>query len=217
MLGGGPEGWHPNPHFYYQAGGGPMFDMGPYYLTALTVLLGPVRRVTGSARISRAQRPIGSMPHKGKFIDVEVPTHIAGLLEFASGPVGTIITSFDVPARNHLPCIEIYGTEGTMQVPDPNVFEGEVLISEPGGKEWTSVPSPFGYAENSRGVGLADMAQAIVSGRPHRANDEIAGHVLDIMHAIHDASNAGTHVELETAMVRPEPLPENLSFGQLPA
>ena len=217
MLGGGPEAWHPNPFFFYQTGAGPMFDMGPYYLTALTTLLGPIRRVTGSARITHPQRPIGSEPHKGKLIDVEVPTHIAAVLDFASGPVGTLITSFDTPGANHLPRIEIYGTEGTLQVPDPNTFDGPVLLNKRGEKEWTEVPLSFGYAENSRGLGLADMAVAIRCGRPHRANDQIAYHVLDTMHAIHEASASGRHIELATEMTRPAPLPENLPFGQVPA
>jgi predicted dehydrogenase len=217
MLCGGAESWHPNPFFFYQKGAGPMFDMGPYYLTALTMLLGPVRRVTGSARISSKQRLIGSQPHKGEFIDVEVPTHVAGLLDFASGPVGTIITTFDVPGKHHLPNIEIYGTAGSMRVTDPNTFGDEnILLNAPGEKEWRSIPSPFGYAENSRGIGLADMSRAILSGRPHRANGSVAFHVLDILHAVHESSDSGAHIELTTTMVRPDPLPENLTFGQLP-
>jgi predicted dehydrogenase len=172
--------------------------------------------VTGSARISLAKRLITSEPHKGELIDVEIPSHIAGVLDFASGPVATIITSFDVPGRHHLPNIEIYGTGGTMRIPDPNEFDGELLLNRPGEKEWTVVPSGFGYRENSRGLGLADMAQAMVSGRPHRANGRTAFHVLEIMHAIHEASERGAHIELKTAMVRPEPFPEGLEFGQVP-
>ncbi|HEX4086790.1 MAG TPA: Gfo/Idh/MocA family oxidoreductase [Chthoniobacteraceae bacterium] len=217
MLSGGPDSWHPNPWFFYQPGGGPMFDMGPYYLTMLTSLLGPVKRVSGSARISTARRAIAQGPNEGKSIDVQTPSHIAGLLDFVSGPVATIVTSFDIPGKNHLPCIEIYGTGGTMQVPDPNCFDGEVLINRPGEKEWTAVPSPFGYGENARGLGLADMAAAIASRRPHRANEHMAAHVLDIMHAILEASAKGTHMELKTEMTRPEPLPEHLEFGQVPA
>jgi predicted dehydrogenase len=148
---------------------------------------------------------------------VEVPTHIAGVLDFASGPVGTIITSFDVPAKNNLPNIEIYGTGGTMRVPDPNGFaDSDILINAPDDKEWRPISSPFGYAENSRGLGLADMSRAIVSGRPHRANGSLAYHVQDIMHAIHEASESGAHIELKTDMVRPDPLPEKLTFGQVP-
>ena len=217
MMGGGPESWHPNPFFFYQTGGGPMFDMGPYYLTLLTSLLGPVRRVTGSARITSKQRLIGSQPHKGKFIDVEVPSHIAGVLDFASGPVGTIIMTFDTPGKTHLPNIEIYGTEGSMLVPDPNGFGGDVLVIKRGEKEWTTVPSLFGYEENGRGIGLADMSNAIVNGRAHRANGQTAFHVLDIMHAIHEASATGKHIEMQSEMVRPDPLPESLPFGQVPA
>ena len=215
MMCGGPEGWHPNPFFFYQTGGGPMFDMGPYYLTALTTLFGPVARVTGSARVTHKQRPVGSEPHRGKMIDVQVPTHIAGVLDFASGPVATLITSFDAPGKNHLPNIEIYGTEGTLRVPDPNFFDGPVLLNRVGETDWKEMPLPFGYAENSRGLGLADMAAAIQCGRPHRANDEIAFHVLDIMHAIHDASAGGVHVSLNSTMSRPAPLQENLAFGQI--
>jgi len=217
MMGGGHEGWHPNPFFFYQAGGGPMFDMGPYYLTALTTLLGPVRRVTGSARISSKQRMITSEPHRGKLIDVETPTHIAGVLDFASGPVGTIITSFDVPGGHNLPHIEIYGTGGTLGVPDPNGFGGAVLLKKSGEKDWKEIAANFGYGEDGRGLGLADMAMALRSGRPHRANDRTAYHVLDIMHAIHEASAQGKHIEMNSGMVRPDPLPENLAFGQVPA
>lgn len=217
MVGAGPEGWHPNPFFFYQTGGGPMFDMGPYYLTALTALLGPVRRVTGSAQITRKQRPIGSEPYRGQMIDVEIPTHIAGILDFASGVVGTMVMSFDVAAEHHLPNIEIYGTEGTIKIPDPNCFDGTILLNKRGEKEWKEMPLEFGYSDNSRGLGLADMAVAIRCNRPHRANDEIAYHVLDIMHAIHDSSASGTHIDLVTEMSRPAPLPENLSFGQVPA
>jgi predicted dehydrogenase len=216
MLTGGPERWHPNPFFYYQAGGGPMFDMGPYYLTALTTLLGPVRRVTGSARISSPQRTIGSEPHKGRTIEVQVPSHIAAVLDFATGPVATLVTSFDIPGGHTLPKIELYGTRGTMRIPDPNDFDGELRLCEAGSTEWRTIPSKFGYSENSRGVGLADMCAAIAGGRPHRANDRTALHVLDIMHAIHDSSASGTHVELQTDMARPEPFPENLAFGQVP-
>ena len=127
MMGHGHESWHPDPEFYYKVGGGPMFDMGPYYLTALVNLVGPVKRVTGSARITFPERTITSQPKFGTKIEVEVPTHIAGVLDFANGAVGTIITSFDVWG-GQLPRIEIYGTEGTLSVPDPNTFGGPIRI-----------------------------------------------------------------------------------------
>src|SRR5919199_482614 len=117
----GHESWHPDPGFYYQPGGGPMLDMGPYYLTALVNLIGPIRRVTGSARATFPEREIGSGPKRGQTIPVDTPTHVAGVVDFASGAIGTILTSFDVWAHS-LPRIEIYGSAGTLGVPDPNTF-----------------------------------------------------------------------------------------------
>ncbi|MCL6519218.1 MAG: Gfo/Idh/MocA family oxidoreductase [Armatimonadetes bacterium] len=214
MMCHGHEGWHPDPEFYYKPGGGPMFDMGPYYLTALVNLIGPVRRVTGSARITFPERIIGSEPKRGMVIKVDVPTHVAGIMDFANGAVGTIITSFDVWAAN-LPRIEIYGTEGSLCVPDPNIFGGPVRIKRAGEKEWAEVPLSHGYAENSRGLGVADMAYALRSGRAHRASGELAYHVLDIMHAFHDASEKGVHIMLESTCERPSALPLGLPKGKL--
>ncbi|MCC6445275.1 MAG: Gfo/Idh/MocA family oxidoreductase, partial [Armatimonadetes bacterium] len=190
MMGHGHESWHPDPEFYYQTGGGPMFDMGPYYLTALVSLLGPVSRVTGSARITFPKRTITSQPKSGQKIQVEVPTHIAGVMDFAGGAVGTIITSFDVWAAS-VPCIEIYGSAGTLAVPDPNGFGGPVRLRRPDDKEWQETPLTHRYGGQSRGIGVADMAYALRSGRPHRASGELAYHVLDTMHAFHDASREG--------------------------
>lgn len=209
MLGHGPERWHPDPEFFYKVGGGPMFDMGPYYLTALVSLLGPVSRVTGTTRISFPTREIGSEPKRGTKIVVEIPTHVTGLLEFASGPVGTIITSFDV-WKSNLPWIEIYGSEGTLSVPDPNTFGGPVILWKPDDKEGTTIPLLPIRSENSRGLGVADMAHALRSGRPHRANGEMAYHVLDIMHTIHDASTKGAHIQMASTCERPAPMPVGL-------
>ena len=214
MTGHGHESWHPDPDFYYQPGGGPMFDMGPYYLTALVVLLGPIRRVTGSARITFPERTITSQPRRGAKIQVNTPTHVAGVMDFASGAVGTVITSFDVWAAQ-LPRIEIYGSEGSLSVPDPNGFGGPVRIRRPGATEWSEIPLTHAYAKQSRGLGVADMACALRSGRPHRASGELAYHVLDAMHAFHDASREGRHVELASACARPAPLPMGLREGAL--
>ena len=214
MMGHGPESWHPSPVFYYQVGGGPMFDMGPYYLTALIHLMGPVRRVTGSARITFPEREIGSEPLRGQKIQVEVPTHVAGIMDFHSGAVGTLITSFDVWA-SQLPRIELYGTEGTLSVPDPNTFGGPVLIRRAREREWSEAPLTHDHTGQSRGLGAADMAHAIRSGRRHRANGEMAYHVLDLMHAFHDASEQGRHIEVESTCERPAPLPDNLPPGVL--
>ncbi len=206
MMSRGHEHWHPNPVFYYQRGGGPMFDMGPYYLTALVSLLGPVQRVSGATRITRSQRTITSQPRYGEVINVEVPTHVTGLLDFAAGPIGTIITTFDVQAST-LPWIEIYGTAGTLAAPDPNTFGGPVRLRLAADSEWKEIAVTRPYTENSRGLGLADMAEGIRTGRAHRANGELAYHVLDIMHAIHDASNEGRHVRLESTCERPAAMP----------
>jgi predicted dehydrogenase len=214
MMGRGPEGWHPDPDFFYQPGAGPMFDMGPYYLTALVNLLGPARRVSGSARISFPERTITSQPKHGKVIQVEVPTHVAGIIDFAAGAVGTIITSFDV-WKAELPRIEIYGSEGTLSVPDPNTFGGPVRLWRLNAKEWEDIPLLPNYANNWRSLGVADMAHALRGGRPHRASGELTTHVLDIMHAFHDASNEGRYIELESTCQRPEQLKADLPVGVL--
>ncbi|HEX6291918.1 MAG TPA: Gfo/Idh/MocA family oxidoreductase [Herpetosiphonaceae bacterium] len=202
----GPESWHPNPDFFYQPGAGPLFDMGPYYLTALTSLIGPVRRVTGSARISFPERVITSQPHHGTMIKVNTPTHIAAVLDFADGPVATLVTSFDVlPGR--IGGMEIFGTEGTMILPDPNTFGGPVLLHRPGTEGWPEQTILHGHTENSRGIGVVDMADALRTGRRQRAHGEMAYHVLDIMHAIHEASEQNRHIELSSTMQRPDALP----------
>jgi predicted dehydrogenase len=205
MLNHGHEGWHPQPDFYYQLGGGPLFDMGPYYLTALVSLLGPIRRVTGSARASFSERTIRSQPRAGERIPVEVPTHLASVLDFASGPIGTLVTSFDVWADN-TPQLEIYGSEGSLSVPDPNTFGGPVRLRLVGDDDWRDVPVTLPYADNSRGLGLADMAAALRSGEPHRASGDLAYHVLEVMHAVETASSEGRHIEIVSAPARPEPL-----------
>jgi predicted dehydrogenase len=210
----GHESWHPHPEFYYKTGGGPMFDMGPYYLTALVSLLGPVRRVCGSAASGFSQRTITSEEKKGTVIDVEVPTHIAGVLDFENGVVASIVTSFDVWQASPPP-LEIHGTNGSLSVPDPNGFGGPVSVYRPGSDGWKEVPHSHKYAENSRGLGVADMAYAIRSGRPFRANGEMAYHALDIMHAFHDASEKGRFVNMRSSCRRPAPIPMDLPEGAL--
>jgi len=212
MLCHGHESWHPDPEFYYKVGGGPMFDMGPYYLTALVSLLGPVKRVTGSARISFPQRTITSAKKNGQIIDVEIPTHVTGIMDFASGAIGTITTSFDVWASN-TPRIEIFGSEGSLSVPDPNTFGGPVKVKLKGEKEWRDLPLTCGFEANGRGIGPSDMADAIRTGRTHRANGALAYHVLDLMHAFHDASTNGSHVAIESTCKKPELMREGLFDG----
>src|SRR5215207_6426786 len=167
----GHESWHPNPAFYYAPGGGPMLDMGPYYITELVNLLGPVAQVTGMTARARRERTIGSAPLAGQIIAVDVATHVAGTLRFVSGAVVTIAMSFDVPQHRHAP-IELYGTESTLLVPDPNRFGGSIEIGR--NKSWSERPAQHLYADgNYRIIGVADLAHALRSGRPHRASGEL--------------------------------------------
>lgn len=215
MLSAGHERWHPAPEFYYQSGGGPMFDMGPYYLTALVALLGPIARVTGSARISYPERTITSQPKFGQKIKVETPTHIAGVIDFVSGPIATLVTSFDVSGGSTLPRIELYGSEGSLLVPDPNHFGGPVVLKRANGERWSEIPLTHSKLEEARGVGAADMARAIVTGRKHRASGALAYHVLEAMHGFHDASAQGLHYQMESTCERPAPLPVGLEDSEL--
>jgi len=214
MMCHGHESWHPDPDFYYQPGGGPMFDMGPYYLTALTNLLGPTASVAGSATITYPERLITSQPHYGDTIHVKVPTHVNGIMQFASGAMGTITTSFDVWGSGHGP-VEIYGTEGSLMVPDPNGFGGGIRVKRAEHEGWSDVPHSHGYADGNRGIGVADMAYALRSGRPHRASGAMAYHVLDIMEAFTEAWEARQWVPLESTVARPTMLPVGLRPGTL--
>jgi predicted dehydrogenase len=215
MLCRGHESWHPAPEFYYKAGGGPMFDMGPYYLTALVHLLGPIKRVTGSTRTTFAERTITSQPLNGTKITVETPTHISGVLDFASGVMVTLTTSFDVHGAPHHAPILLYGTDGVLALPDPNSFGGPISLWTPQTKEWVDVPIEFGYQNGSRGVGAADIAYAIRTGRPHRVSGDLAYHVLEAMWGFHDASDSGTHYAMQSTVERPAALPLGLEDGQL--
>ncbi len=216
MLCPGHESWHPSPEFYYEPGGGPMFDMGPYYLTALLNLLGPIQRLSGSATIAIPDRVIGSEPKRGKPIHVQTPDHIAGVVEFANGAAGVIMTSFAIPVGNYdsNQPITLYGTEGTLRVPDPNGFDGPVHLKRRGDADWREIPPAFvtGYG---RAVGLADMAQAIRTGRPHRASGEQAMAVLDAMQGFLDSAATGQAHRPALPYQRPRPMPTDLPFGLL--
>lgn len=210
----GHKSWHPNPDFYYDIGGGPMLDMGPYYITDLVSLFGPVRKVAGFATMLRKERTITSEPRRGETISVKVPTHIAGVLSFENGAVVQVTMSFDVAGHKHLP-IEVYGTEGTLLVPDPNFFKGPVSLLKKGG-DFEDYPVDQPYADgNYRSIGLADMAYAIRNNRPHRANGELALHVLEVMEAFERAAETGWTVEISTSVRRPAPLSESLVNGVL--
>jgi len=205
MVTPGHERWHPQPDFYYAPGGGPLLDMGPYYLASLVHLLGPVRSVTGASSRLRSERVIGSGPRAGERIPVEVDSHVSGVLEHTSGALTTITTSFDGVATTAAP-IEIHGETGTLSVPDPNCFDGEVRLFGLGGTQWRTLGPSAGYAEGARGVGLLDFIAADASRGP-RASGDLALHVLETMTALLRSSAEGRRIELTTATPPPAPVP----------
>ncbi len=205
MVTPGHERWHPHPDFYYTAGGGPLLDMGPYYLASLVHLLGPVRAVTGAAGRLRAERVIGSGPRAGERIPVEVDSHVTGVLEHVDGTLTTITTSFDGVATTAAP-IEVHGETGTLAVPDPNRFDGDVRLFELGAGEWRTLPPSAGYVDGARGVGLLDFVTADERRAP-RANGELALHVLETMSALLRSSSEGRRIELTTSAQVPAPVP----------
>lgn len=204
MLTRGPEAWHPNPDFFFQPGAGPLFDMGPYYLTALTALLGPVASVSGFSRASFPTRTVGSGALKGQKITVNTPTHATASLEFASGPIGTLTTSFDTHWDKY-DTLVLYGSEGTMVLPDPNSFGGSVRVWK--GKEWEEIAPQHGFTENSRGMGLSEMLYAKAAGREPRASGNLALHVLETMHAILESSAKRKAVSVKSQPAQPAALP----------
>ncbi len=200
MLGRGPEGWHPDPEFFYKYGGGPMLDMGPYYVTTLVNLLGEAESVMAYGRISFPQRMIGSQPHYGEMIDVEVDTFTTGAIKFASGAVASLTVSFDTFTDSGTE-IEIYGEKGAIRVPDPNCFTGDVLLK----KEWQpyeKVELVPGFTENSRSLGLSEMVDAIEQGRLHRANYMQQLHVLEIMLSFQKSSRTNAPIAIESKYER---------------
>lgn len=212
MVTPGHERWHPDPEFYYQPGGGPLFDMGPYYLTALVTLLGPVLRVTGMGATPRAARTIGSGPRAGTTFPVTVPTHQTGILEHASGALTTLLMSFDVWA-GRLPRIEVYGSDGTLSVPDPNHFAGPVHLYTGATEAWHELPPSAGYVDAARGLGVADLADALRAGIPHRASADLAYHVLDVMESLHIAASTATTVTVASTCTVPSPVPLTPAAG----
>lgn len=210
----GHEAWHPNPDFYYgSVGGGPMMDMGPYYITAMLNLLGPVRRVTAFGGRARDSRQIATGPRAGTHVPVAVDTHLAGVMEFAQGAVVQIATSFDVRGHRHGP-LELYGTDGSMAIPDPNCFDGTVELLEDG--EWHSQATRHGHGDgNYRGLGLAQMADAIRTGSAHCANGDLALHALEVMEAMHRSAQEGKAIEMTTRCERPAPLAAGTGTGEI--
>ncbi len=209
LLSRGMEAWHPDPYFFFQPGAGPLFDVGVYYLQAMASILGPVRRVSAIARASYPERTVGSGPKEGEKIPVNTPTHIAGALEFESGVIGSLTTSFDLWEKKNSTLV-VYGSEGTLRLPDPNTFGGPIQLLRGGSRDndWEDLPLTYGNTENSRGLGVWDMATALQTGGRHRANGELGYHVLDIMTSVLESSVQGEHVTVESTVERPDALPQ---------
>lgn len=219
MMGRGHEHWHPSPEFYYAPGGGPMFDMGPYYLTALLQLLGPIARVSGFASIAVPDRTITSQPLSGKKISVTTPDHVCGTIEFRSGAVGTTVQSFATRAAQYdgKHPIQVFGTAGALKVPDPNGFDGPVQLcrfAADGKDTYEDVPHTH-LAGYGRAIGLADMASAIRHDRPHRCSLEQAFTVLDAMQGFLDSSKTGRAIDIAPGYERTAPMNPTLPFGML--
>lgn len=220
----GTERHNPNPDFYYAAGGGPLLDLGPYYLTAMVFLLGSIKRVAGMSRRTFERRQIENGPRNGEWMPVEVDTHVVSLMEFENGVIGDMTMSFDV-WDSEAPRFEIYGETGTVCIADPdpvhgaNIFGGEVWLRtretsrwthqpRPQGREhWHVVPCHHGFSDDSRGLGLLDLAYAVRSGRAPRASGDLAFHVFEVMDAVQRAPKFGTYQTIQTRVDRPAPLP----------
>ncbi len=197
MVCHGHEHWHPNPEFYYKKGGGPMYDMGPYYLTALTEMIGNAIEVSGMTGIGNDFRTITSTPKNGKKIKVDIPTHVNGLIRFENGAIANIITSFDVWGST-LPCIEIYGTLGSIICPDPNTFGG-VVKCKIGRDEFKEIPLINAMSDNLRGLGLSEMVNAIINNdQGFTASGKRALHVLEIMEKIHISNDICKTIKIES-------------------
>lgn len=212
VMSSGMEDWHPNPDFFFLKGGGPVLDIGPYYICNLVQLIGPVKKVTSFTGAASPTRIIQNGPRNGETIPVETPTTIHSVLSFENGAIITLLASWDVCASNH-PSMELFGTKGTLNVPDPNWFGGVLTVteraSEPVEKSWDhpfSIPNFEEIHANYRGAGLADMAQAIAAGRLHRCNADFATHVVEVMTAILEAGETGEVMTMQTTCVRPDVL-----------
>jgi len=214
VINRGPEAWHPDPEFIFKHGCGPVFDMGPYYLTALVNMLGSIKSVTAQTKTTFDVRTIKSKPFFGEKIEVEVPTYANSILNFESGVMGSFFVTYDVHAST-LPCMEIYGTNGTLLVPDPNFFNGPIKLFRPEQGNFTEVPLLFDYPQNYRGIGIADMAKAIETGREHRANGNLMLHVLETLEGIVLSGKENRTVNIKTSHKKTPPMVNAELFGIL--
>jgi predicted dehydrogenase len=205
MVVPGHELWHPNPEFYYQPGGGPLLDMGPYYVSALVTLLGPVFSVVGVSSRTRSSRVIASGPRQGEIIPVDIDTHVSGILAHSSGAVSTLFMSFDAVATK-APNIEVHGETGSLTVPDPNMFSGDVCLQTLTHREWMTLPVSAGYLDSGRGYGVADLA-ATPAGVEPRAGGALAYHVLDVLESVLISAKVGRTVTVASVVDRPLAVP----------
>ncbi|MHA7169947.1 Gfo/Idh/MocA family protein, partial [Arthrobacter bambusae] len=202
----GPESWHPNPAFLFAHGAGPLFDMGPYYVTALVQAFGSVRRVAAVGSKAKDVRVVGSGPRAGEEFPVEVPTHVSAMLQFEGGASSHSVFSFESP-RLRMGFVEITGTEGTLELPDPNYFDGDLKLWRAGAEEAETVPAT-GPAQG-RGMGVLDMARSLRAGVPHRAQGALAYHVVDTLVSISESAETGTFVGVDSSAVTSQALPED--------
>ena len=205
----GPERWHPNPSIFYGRGGGPLLDVGPYYVAALVHLLGPITSVSAVARGAGGKRRIASGPRAGEMFPVVAPTSVVAAYTFATGAIGGLMASFDVVASTS-PHLEIHGPAGSLELGDPNRFDGHVRRRLIDDDAWTDVPLRFDGTVG-RGVGLADMIEAIRDDRPARASGAFAFHVLDVLLATEEAAAEGRTVRIESTVERPAAMPEPIA------
>ena len=206
ILTGGPESWHPNPAFLYHTGAGPLYDVAPYYAAGLSYLLGPVSSVMCSAKTTYQQRMITSQPLYGTMIDVEVPTYLAGILNMENGVICTIHHSFDVAYTKLDSCVEIYGTEGTLVVPSPCDFSGDLFYQGRRSGGWDKISPVFAYQSDCRGVGAADMADAVLHRRSPRLNGEFAYHTLEVLEGLERSAESGQAIEIKSRFSRSDPM-----------
>jgi predicted dehydrogenase len=205
MLAGGQQTWHPNPDIFYVDGAGPLFDMGPYYLTAITALLGPIARVAGFASTSQRVRTIEIGRRAGERFSASTPTHTTTAMQLESGVLANLVASFDTSGL-YVCDLVVHGTEGVLVLPDPNAFEGTVRLKR-GRGGWEDVPYASRGALDARGIGLQDMVEAIREDRPHRASGLLGAHVVEVVRGILQAAQNGATIEIESRVPIPAPLP----------
>ncbi|NAZ80473.1 Gfo/Idh/MocA family oxidoreductase [Kineococcus sp. R8] len=209
MQSPGPESWHPNPAFLFQHGAGPLFDIGPYYWTTLVQAFGPVASVAAIASKAQERRTIGSGPKAGEVFDVTVPTHVNAIAQFQGGQTSQSIFSFDT-AVTRTPFLQINGTEGVLELPDPNMFDGDLVLLRPGGHRSELVTTTTSTrAQSTRGTGVLEMARAIREGRPHRVQGALAHHVVDILVSLEEAGASKQFVDVTSTVEAAPPLPDD--------